>query len=81
MTASVITVQSDIFQPSPTVGPRGEKAIVPTTSGQIGVNPVESDLGDAQKYIGVIYGTDTQYIMQTSLTTKVSMNSRANECC
>ncbi len=50
-------------------------AIVPTASGQIGVNPVESDLGNPTTYVGQIYGTDTQYITQTSSTTKVRFPS------
>jgi len=47
---------------TPTINIRGQNAINPTTSGQIGVNPVQSDLGDPDTYIGEIYGTDTQYI-------------------
>ena len=47
-------------------------AIVPTTTGQIGINPVESDLGDPSTYVGSIYGTDTKYITVDSWTTKVS---------
>ncbi|TGO47018.1 hypothetical protein BCON_0297g00130 [Botryotinia convoluta] len=43
--------------------PRGEKAIVPTGTGQIGINPVESDLGQ-------IFGADTQYIVEISDTTE-----------
>jgi len=49
-------------------------AIVPTTTGQIGVNPVESDLGNLSTYVGSIYGTDTKYITVDSWSTKV--NSR-----
>jgi len=58
-------VQKDVpltARATPTINVRGEEAIVPTTSGQIGVNPVASDLGDPDTYIGEIYGTDTQYI-------------------
>lgn len=46
-------------------------AIVPTTAGEIGINPVESDLGDPATYLGEIYGTDTQYITMDVATTKV----------
>jgi hypothetical protein len=49
-------------------------AIVPTTAGQIGINPVESDLGDPDTYLGTIYGTDTQYITMDAATTKVGSN-------
>ncbi|KAE9364360.1 hypothetical protein N431DRAFT_105536 [Stipitochalara longipes BDJ] len=49
---------------------RNIDAIVPTTTGQIGINPVESDLGDPSTYLGIIYGTDTQYITVDSYTTK-----------
>lgn len=81
MAAFIITIQSDIFWLSLTVGPSGDKAIVPTTFGQVGVNSVESDLGDTQKYIRVICGIDTQYITQTSLIIEVSMKSRENKRC
>lgn len=37
-------------------------AQVPTTAGQIGINPVESDLGPASTYIGQIFGIDTLYL-------------------
>lgn len=51
----------------------GIKAIVPTTSGQIGVNPVINDLGDPSTYIGRIIGIDTQYItLDTATVTTVS---------
>jgi hypothetical protein len=45
--------------------------IIPTSSGQIGVKPVESDLGNPTTCVGQIYGTDKQYITETSSTTKV----------
>lgn len=70
--ASVITLPPDFLQPTRTVHGRGEKAIEPTSAGQIGVNPVESDLGDANTYIGVVYGTDTLYITVTDTVTNVS---------
>lgn len=62
-------------QATPTINPRGDfqiDAVVPTTKGQIGINPIESDLGDPETYIGSIYGTDTQYITLQDTTTKVS---------
>ena len=61
------------FTPTPTssINGAGEKAIVPTTPGQIGVNPIMSDLGDPATYVGEIFGTDTQYITLDVLTTKV----------
>ncbi|KAB8299308.1 hypothetical protein EYC80_001383 [Monilinia laxa] len=52
----------------PLINHRAEKAIAPTGSGQIGINPVESDLGDTDTYIGAIYGTDTQYIILANKT-------------
>ncbi|KAF7871778.1 hypothetical protein EAF04_003885 [Stromatinia cepivora] len=52
----------------PRIDLRADKAIVPTSTGQIGINPVESDLGDADTYIGAIYGTDTQYIFLVNET-------------
>ena len=55
------------------IGPKID-AIVPTTAGQIGINPVESVLGDPDTYLGTIYGTDTQYITIDAATTKVSSN-------
>jgi hypothetical protein len=65
---------------TPTIHVRGEEAIIPTTSGQIGINPVESDLGNAETYIGEIYGTDTQYITvdPDQGTTKVSLHKSKN---
>jgi len=70
MTASV-TVQA-----TPTIKNRGVFAIDPTKPGQIGVNPVASDLGDAASYIGDIVGTDTKYItiLDSDTTTKASYN-------
>lgn len=54
-------------------GDVGIKAIVPVSSGQIGISPVESDLGDPSTYIGIIYGVDTQYItLDTATVTTVS---------
>lgn len=50
----------------------GVKAIVPTASGQIGINPPELYLGNATQYIGLIKGTDASYITVTDTTTKVS---------
>lgn len=38
------------------------KAIEPTKSGQIGINPVDDGLGDASTYKGNIIGIDTSYI-------------------
>ncbi|CZT12957.1 uncharacterized protein RAG0_16592 [Rhynchosporium agropyri] len=45
-------------------------AIIPTTKGQIGINPVQSDLGDAGSYWGDIDSTDTQYITTDETKTK-----------
>lgn len=51
------------------------KAIVPVSSGQIGINPVENDLGDPSTYIGIIYGVDTQYItLDTATFTAVCLS-------
>lgn len=51
----------------------GIKAIVPSTSGQIGINPVINDLGDPSTYIGQIIGVDTQWItLDTATVTTVS---------
>lgn len=63
--------------PTPTINERAGPhilAIVPTTKGQIGINPVESDLGDATTYWGSIGSTDTQYITTDDTTTKVTLN-------
>lgn len=50
------------------------KAIVPVSSGQIGINPVEYDLGDPSTYIGIIYGVDTQYLtLETATITTVRL--------
>lgn len=68
--AAVITP----LPPSPTknVVDRAILAIVPTTAGQIGVNPVLLDLGgNPDTYIGEIYGTDTEYITLSETVTKV----------
>jgi hypothetical protein len=53
--AFVITQPPDFQIPTPTITGRGIKAVVPTTAGEIGVNPVLSDLGDAETYIGQIF--------------------------
>lgn len=45
------------------------RATIPTTSGQIGVNPVEDELGDDNQR-GVIQHADTQYITTEGSTTK-----------
>jgi hypothetical protein len=55
------------------IGPKID-AIVPTTAEQIGINPVESDLGDPNTYLGAIYGTDVQYITIDTATTKLGSN-------
>jgi hypothetical protein len=69
--AFVITQPPDFQLPTPTIAGRGIKAVVPTTAGEIGVNPVLSDLGDAETYVGQIFGTDTQYINIVDTTTQV----------
>ena len=76
--ASVITPRPNVARPTPTFKENEILAIVPTTAGQIGINPVISDLGDPDTYIGEIFGTDTQYITlePPSMTTKVSLISR-----
>jgi hypothetical protein len=72
--AFVITPRANVARPTPTLKDDGIKAIVPTSAGQIGINPVISDLGDPDTYIGEIFGTDTQYITldPPEMTTKVS---------
>lgn len=52
----------------------------PTAPGQIGINPVESDLGDPITYLGEIYGSDTLYITQVETGTQVSRNSKLTAC-
>lgn len=69
--AFVITQPPDFQLPTPTITGRRIKAVVPTTAGEIGVNPVLSDLGDAETYVGQIFGTDTQYINIVDTTTQV----------
>ncbi|OCK74167.1 hypothetical protein K432DRAFT_447449 [Lepidopterella palustris CBS 459.81] len=46
-----------------------QNAIVPTSSGQIGVNPVTVGIGPAEEYLGPI-GTDTNYLTPEGSTTK-----------
>ncbi len=58
--------------PSRTVANSAD-AQVPTVKGQIGVNPVESDLGDPDTYLGEIYGTDTLYITPVETGTAVRL--------
>lgn len=58
-------------QPSPTLCGRDELAVVPTASGQIGVNPVISELGDPETYMGQIFGSDTLFITVTTTSTHV----------
>ena len=76
--ASMVTASPKYVQATPTVRARNDfkiDAIVPTTAGQIGINPVESDLGDPDTYVGQIYGTDTQYITLADTTTAVSLTT------
>lgn len=47
------------------------RAIVPTSAGQIGVNPVDVGLGTPGQYVGPI-GSDTNVIAQDGSTTKAS---------
>lgn len=61
--ASTITTSPEATK---TINNRG---IVPTTTGQIGVNPVEDELG-ADNQRGVIQHADTQYIQTEGKTTK-----------
>ena len=68
--AAVVTTIPN--KPTPTLKGPVLFAITPTTAGQIGINPVTSDLGDPDTYVGQIHGTDTQYITQTEAKTKVS---------
>lgn len=46
------------------------RAIIPTVSGQIGINPVSAGLGDPSDYVGPI-GTDTNLYQVVQSTTKV----------
>lgn len=46
------------------------RAVEPTETGQIGVNPVSDDLGNPSDYAGSI-GVDTQYLTTEGSTTKV----------
>lgn len=74
--ASMITIPPRATIPTPTIKGQNEGgifAVNPTTKGQIGINPVESDLGDPDTYIGSIYGTDTQYITLQETSTKVEL--------
>jgi hypothetical protein len=60
--------------PTLSIEETGVKVVIPTSTGQIGVNPVPSDLGDPITYVGEIYGTDTQYItVDDSTSTKVHL--------
>ena len=74
--AYIISPSQVLATPSPTIYERAEVgvlAVEPTTAGQIGVNPVLWDLGDADTYVGEIYGTDTKYITvnEPDISTKV----------
>jgi hypothetical protein len=78
LNASFIAPRQAVAHATPTVKEHGILAIVPTATGQIGINPVISDLGDPDTYIGEIYGTDTQYITldPPDFTTKVFLVAR-----
>lgn len=47
-------------------------AIIPTAPGQVGVNPVEEDIGDPDIYRGTIQHADSTLITVDAGTTKVS---------
>lgn len=63
------TIITESPSPTPLIAIR---AAPPVSAGQIGVNPVESDLGNPTTYIGQIFGSDTQYITVISVSTAVS---------
>jgi len=48
-----------------------ERAIIPTKSGQIGINPVEEDIGDPSTYIGQVAPTDSPYLVLHGQETQV----------
>jgi len=51
------------------------KAAVPTSAGQIGVNPVDRDLGDALHYSGYINSIDANYVSEAFATVNSDTNS------
>jgi hypothetical protein len=55
------------------------KAIVPTASGQIGINPVTLGFGDPSAFFAPIENTDSKYIILTESTTKVSPNCNTGD--
>jgi hypothetical protein len=61
--------------PSATPVRRAEFAVIPTTAGQIGVNPVEDDLGPSSTYKGSVAPTDTALITADAGTTRVCPES------
>jgi len=65
--AFAVTSMPDV---TPTLDARG---IIPTTSGQIGVNPVEEELGEPSTYVADI-GTDTGLLTLAGGTTHVGKN-------
>ncbi len=55
-------------------------AFVPTTTGEIGINPVENDLVNLNAYIGQIYWTDTSCItLSTYIITAIKIFTKASE--
>ena len=69
-----ITAQQTAKPTKGSLRPGNIKGIVPTSSGQIGVNPVNSDLGDASSYSGYIIGGDSSFISE-GFTTDPSQTS------
>lgn len=53
------------------ITPPGVFAVIPTSAGQIGVNPVEDDLGPTTTYIGSVHSTDLSLISASDEVTHV----------
>jgi len=51
------------------------KAAVPTSAGQIGINPIDRDLGDALHYSGYINSIDANYVSEAFATVNSDTNS------
>ncbi|KAL9126567.1 MAG: hypothetical protein Q9217_004397 [Psora testacea] len=73
---SCIAVDAFAITATPAATPVLKKrAIVPTTAGQIGINPVEEELGEATQYVAEI-GTDTGLLtLQDSTTHWIGVNT------
>ena len=54
------------------------RAHIPTGPGEIGINPVEDDIGDAAIFVGTIASSDTVYVQDYHVQTVVSISIQIN---